>query len=175
MTWRRKEPSIRSHGVGCVIIDTTAPEGVVLQESCAKYLRMFISFQMYESITHMWAPYGPGQKGHFKGAFELHFLEFNLWYFHSNLIFKFVFEGPTDSESVLVQVMAWCRPGDKPLSESMVNWMTHICVTRPRTVNSSPLNKMAAISQTTFSSAFSWMKSVIFRFKFHWRFSQGSH
>ena len=31
-----------------------------------------------------------------------------------------------------------------------------------------PLDKMAAISQTTFSSAFSWMKSFIFRFKFYW-------
>ena len=31
-----------------------------------------------------------------------------------------------------------------------------------------PLNKMAAISQTTFSNAFSWMKSFIFWFEFHW-------
>ena len=31
-----------------------------------------------------------------------------------------------------------------------------------------PLNKMAAISQTTFSNAFSWIKSFVFWFKFHW-------
>ena len=31
-----------------------------------------------------------------------------------------------------------------------------------------PLDKMAAISQTTFLNAFLWMKSVVFRFKFHW-------
>ena len=31
-----------------------------------------------------------------------------------------------------------------------------------------PLDKMAAISQTTFSNTFSWMKSLVFRFKFHW-------
>ena len=32
--------------------------------------------------------------------------------------------------------MAWRRPGDKPLSEpTMVNSMTHICVTRPHRVN----------------------------------------
>ena len=31
--------------------------------------------------------------------------------------------------------MAWCRPGDKPLSESMmVSLLTHICVTRPQWV-----------------------------------------
>ena len=29
-------------------------------------------------------------------------------------------------------------------------------------------DKMAAISQTTFSNAFSWMKMYIFRLKFHW-------
>ena len=31
-----------------------------------------------------------------------------------------------------------------------------------------PLDKMAAISQTIFSGAFSWMKSFIFWLKFHW-------
>ena len=31
----------------------------------------------------------------------------------------------------LVQIMAWCRPGDKPLSEPMmVSLLTHVCVTR---------------------------------------------
>ena len=35
-------------------------------------------------------------------------------------------------------------------------------------INSSPLDKMAAISQTTFSSAFSWMKILIFWLKFDW-------
>ena len=36
----------------------------------------------------------------------------------------------------LVQIMAWPRPGDKPLSEPMVvNLLTHECVTRPQWVN----------------------------------------
>ena len=36
----------------------------------------------------------------------------------------------------LVQIMVWCRPGDKPLSEPMiVILLTRICVTRPRWVN----------------------------------------
>ena len=35
----------------------------------------------------------------------------------------------------LVQIMAWRRPGDKPLSEPMmVILLTHICVTRPQWV-----------------------------------------
>ena len=37
----------------------------------------------------------------------------------------------------LVQIMAWRRPGDKPLSETMmVSLVMHICVTRPQWVNS---------------------------------------
>ena len=31
-----------------------------------------------------------------------------------------------------------------------------------------PLDKMATISQTAFSYAFSWMKSFVFWFEFHW-------
>ena len=37
----------------------------------------------------------------------------------------------------LVQIMAWRRPGDKPLSEPMmVSLLTHICVIRPQRVSS---------------------------------------
>ena len=36
----------------------------------------------------------------------------------------------------LVQIMAWRRPGDKPLSEPMMARLpTHICITRPQWVN----------------------------------------
>ena len=46
---------------------------------------------------------------------------------------KFVPEGPMNNISALVQIMAWRRPGDKPLSEPMmVSLLTHICVTRPQ-------------------------------------------
>ena len=38
----------------------------------------------------------------------------------------------------LVQIMAWRRPGDKPLSEPMmVSLLTYICITLPQWVNSS--------------------------------------
>ena len=40
---------------------------------------------------------------------------------------KLVPKGPINNISALVQVMAWCRPGDKPLSEPlMVRLPTHI-------------------------------------------------
>ena len=51
---------------------------------------------------------------------------------------KYVRKGPIDNNPALVQIMAWCRSGDKPLSEPMmVSLPTHICVTRPQWVKSS--------------------------------------
>ena len=48
---------------------------------------------------------------------------------------KFVPKGPINNIPALVQIMAWRRPGDKPLSDPvMVSLLTHICVTRPQWV-----------------------------------------
>ena len=50
---------------------------------------------------------------------------------------KFVPKGPINNIPALVQIMAWRRPGDKPLSKPiMVSLPTHICVARPQWVNS---------------------------------------
>ena len=50
---------------------------------------------------------------------------------------KFVPKDRINNIPSLVQIMAWRRPGDKPLSEPMmVKLPTHICVTRPQWVNS---------------------------------------
>ena len=49
---------------------------------------------------------------------------------------KFVHKVRINNIPALVSIMAWCRPGDKPLSEPMmVNLLMHICVTRPQWVN----------------------------------------
>ena len=49
---------------------------------------------------------------------------------------KFVPKGPINNIPYWVKMMAWRRPGDKPLSETMtVRLPTHICVTRPQSVN----------------------------------------
>ena len=46
---------------------------------------------------------------------------------------KFAPKGPINNIPALVQIMAWRRPGDKPLSEPMmVSLLTDICVTRPQ-------------------------------------------
>ena len=58
-------------------------------------------------------------------------LEFRLK-FH----WSFLPKDPINNVQALVQIMAWHRPGDKPLSEPMVVKLPmHICVTRPQWVN----------------------------------------
>ena len=48
---------------------------------------------------------------------------------------KFVPRGPMNNIPALVLIMAWRRPGDKPLSEPMMaSLLTHIWVTRPQWV-----------------------------------------
>ena len=45
---------------------------------------------------------------------------------------KFVPKGPINNIPASVQIMAWCRPDDKLLSEPMmVKLPTHMCVPRP--------------------------------------------
>ena len=49
---------------------------------------------------------------------------------------KFVAKGPINNNPTLVQIMAWRRSGDKPLSEPMmVSLLTHLCVNQPQWVN----------------------------------------
>ena len=67
---------------------------------------------------------------HFPDAiFKWIFLNENVW-ISINISLKFVPGGPINNIPTLVQVMAWRRPGDKPLYEPMmVRLPTHICVT----------------------------------------------
>ena len=49
---------------------------------------------------------------------------------------KCVPKGQINNILALVEIMAWRRPGNKPLSNPMVpSVLTHICVTRPQWVN----------------------------------------
>ena len=66
--------------------------------------------------------------------FKLIFLNENVWT-PIKMSLKFVPKGPINNIPALVQIMAWHRPGDKPLSEPMmVSLPTHICVTGPQWV-----------------------------------------
>ena len=63
------------------------------------------------------------------------FLNENVWIV-IEILLMFVPKGSINNIPALVQIMAWRRPGDKPLSEpKMVRLPTHICVTQPQWVN----------------------------------------
>ena len=62
--------------------------------------------------------------------FKSIFLNKNVW-FSIKVSLKFVPKGPINNIPTLVQIMAWRRSGDKPLSEPiMINLLKHKCVTR---------------------------------------------
>ena len=65
----------------------------------------------------------------------MHFLQLKLLIF-INTSLKFVPKVRINNIPILVQIIAWRRPGDKPLSgPAMVSLLTHICVTRPQWIN----------------------------------------
>ena len=72
--------------------------------------------------------------------FKCIFLNENVW-ISLQISLKLVPKVRINNIPALVQIMAWRRPGDKPLSEPMmVSLPTHICVTRPQWDNTKELN-----------------------------------
>ena len=79
---------------------------------------------IFRSVTVTWQRFNsslPGQNGrHFTDViFRCLFVNENLCISIKNSL-KFVPRGPINNISALVQIMAWCRTGDKPLSEPMI-------------------------------------------------------
>ena len=76
----------------------------------------------------IWTPFG-------RRYFQVHFLEWKCLNSYQNFTEVYP-KDRINNIPALVQIMAWRRPGDKPLSEPiMVSLTTHICVTRPQWVN----------------------------------------
>ena len=64
--------------------------------------------------------------------FKRIFFNENVW-ISIKISLKCVPKGPVYNITALIQITAWCRPGNKPLSEPMADsLLTHICVTRPQ-------------------------------------------
>ena len=88
-------------------------------------------------------PLRPRQNGrHFPDdIFKWIFLNENVW-ISNKISLKFVPTGPINNIPALVQIMAWLRSGEKPLSEPMTDsLLTHICVTRPQWVKSRSISR----------------------------------
>ena len=89
-----------------------------------------------------WCPYQintlrPRQNGRYfaDDTFKRIFLKENIR-ISTKLSLNFLPKSPVDNIPSLFQIMAWRRPGDKPLSEAMmVSLLTHMCNARPQWVN----------------------------------------
>ena len=81
---------------------------------------------------------GPRQYGrHFADDKQCFYTHFREWKYSNSIemLLKFVTECPHNNFPALVQIIVWCRRGDKPVSEPMVvGLLMHICVTRPQWV-----------------------------------------
>ena len=89
----------------------------------------WISFLIFNTLR-------PKQNGHHfpDDIFKYIFLNENIWIL-IKISLKFVPRVSINNIPALVQIMAWRRPGDKPLSEPMMDSLpTRICVTRPQWV-----------------------------------------
>ena len=102
--------------------------------------------------------------------FKCIFLNENVWIF-INISLKFVSKGPNNNIRALAQIMAWCRLGDKPLSEPMmVCLLMHICITPPQwftTLGTQQNGHKSA--DNILKRKFWWMKIMLFWLKFNWR------
>ena len=91
-----------------------------------------IGYQIVLFAVHHYFKLRPRQNGrHFADdTLKCIFLNENVW-IPVEISLKFVPKRPIDNIPALVYIMAWRRPGDKPLSEPMmVRLPTHICVAR---------------------------------------------
>ena len=99
-------------------------------------------------------------------TFKWFFLNEKVWISIESSL-KFVPKGPINNIPALVQIMAWRRPGDKPLSETMmVRLLTHICVTRPQWVNATCKHSLLEVIILTTSGTASDENLVKMTFRF---------
>ena len=93
---------------------------VVIVVICIQWRELvcpFTTLDLFKGHFHTYNTLRPSQNGrHFPyDIFKCIFLNENVWIpFQMSL--KFVLKGPINNIPALVQIMAWHRPGDKPLS-----------------------------------------------------------
>ena len=97
--------------------------------------------------------------------FKRIFFNENVW-ISIKISLKFVPKGPINNIPSLVQIMAWRRSGDKPLSEPMVvSLPTHICITRPqwvrRAVNLSAMSEWSQRNIGNLETGVKWVPFTI--------------
>ena len=109
--------------------------GISFHQLVNKIYMCCFAEKIYQLTMQLFNILRPRQFGrHFPDIFQRIFVNENIriliW-----ISLTFVPRVPIDNKPALVQDVAWCRPGDKPLSEPMMLRLpTHICVTWPQWV-----------------------------------------
>ena len=99
-------------------------------------------------VETKWPPF-------YRQHFQMIFLKENVW-ISIKIWLKFVPVGPNYNIPTLVQIMAWCWTGDKPLSvPMMVRIRMHIYVTRLQWVKDSCLFNALQFSEGTWQQKYS--------------------
>ena len=102
-----------------------------------------------------------------KTTFSSAFSWMKMFEFRLKFHWMFVPKGPINNIPALVQIMAWRRVGNKPLSEPMlVSLPTHICVTRPQWVKQN-VRPCAYKDSATSPLCISCWVSIVSIFKVH--------
>ena len=92
--------------------------------------------------------------------FKCIFLNENVW-IPIEISLKFVVKGSINNNPALFQIMAWRRPGHKPISEPMVvSSLTHICVTWPQRVNINSCDSLTHMF-SVISSVYTGMGTIV--------------
>ena len=78
----------------------------------------------------------------------------------------FVPKGPIDNIPVLVQIMAWCRPGDKPLSEPIM-WLTDP-LGQSASISSHHENVLPRIYTHVANLSCHWFTQLFVTYSFSW-------
>ena len=134
-TWQHRPGSTLAQIMACCL---TSPSHYLNQ--CWLFVKGFVWHSAESNFiqhAHALNSLRPRQNRRYNAdeIFKCIFLNENVW-LPTKISLKFVPKGPINNIPALVLIMAWRRPGDKPLSEPlMVSLLTHICVTRPQWVN----------------------------------------
>ena len=92
--------------------------------------------------------------------FKCIFLNANEWIL-PRISLKYVPKVRINKISTLVQIMAWRRSGDKPLSEPlMVSLLAHVCVTRSEWVKTYPYKGIPALKHIFLNRSQRWYFSA---------------
>ena len=97
------------------------------------------------------------------------FLNENLW-ISSKISLKYVFHGLIDSMSALVQIMAWRRSGDKPLSEPMMVSLLTYYMRHSASMNDTQSQQSTNRVRNFFeySQWLSWIRLAFFTVIYRW-------